>query len=412
VSAILADADGRLFRTATSPGSITAPGQRLVLDVAPPGDGAPAGLRPTGPYRLAGIELTINAPDGEAVTGRATIAKIELSGATAGDADWTAFPFDPRNRSWVWSSVTQRGLTVGPPSDAAPLTFASASNDPIFGFPGAPGAVARLVASLPDSFALPVVASQSMLDRLSAAVGDTVSISMAGQPIDVRIVAVTPTFAPVDPATPFLVTDLRTLELIRFGTTGRLVPATGWLLATDPARTADVVAALRAPASSTARVIGRAELAAALSTDPVPLGLIGVLGLGSLAAIVFAAIGFLVSSAVTTSERLGEFALMRALGLSTGQLGLWLSIENVFLLAIGLVAGWLLGLVLAWLVLPFATLTQTGSTPVPAPEVVVPWAAILPVVAAVVVLFILSVIPVRRQLRDIELGGVLRARDG
>jgi hypothetical protein len=49
---------------------------------------------------------------------------------------------------------------------------------------------------------------------------------------------------------------------------------------------------------------------------------------------------------------------------------------------------------------------------VPAPDVVVPWGAIVPVLAAVAVLFVLSVIPVRRQLRDVELGGVLRARDG
>jgi hypothetical protein len=49
---------------------------------------------------------------------------------------------------------------------------------------------------------------------------------------------------------------------------------------------------------------------------------------------------------------------------------------------------------------------------VPAPEVVVPWSAILPVLAAVAVLFVLSILPVRRQLRDVELGGVLRARDG
>jgi ABC-type antimicrobial peptide transport system permease subunit len=144
----------------------------------------------------------------------------------------------------------------------------------------------------------------------------------------------------------------------------------------------------------------------------VALGLIGVLGLGSLAAIAFAAIGFLVSSTVSTTERLGEFALLRALGLSTRQLGLWLSVESVFLLVVGLFAGWLLGLGLAWLVLPFATLTQTGAAPVPAPEVVVPWGAIVPILVAVVGLFAASVLPVRRQLRDVELGGVLRAQDG
>jgi len=143
----------------------------------------------------------------------------------------------------------------------------------------------------------------------------------------------------------------------------------------------------------------------------VPLGLIGVLGLGSLASMLFAGIGFLVSSTVSTSERIGEFALLRALGLSAGQLSLWLSIESVFLLVVGLVAGSILGLILAWLVLPFATLTQTGAAPIPAPVVVVPWEAIVPVYLAAVILFVLSIWLVRRQLPDIKISGVLRARE-
>ena len=153
------------------------------------------------------------------------------------------------------------------------------------------------------------------------------------------------------------------------------------------------------------------QLIRELSTDPVPLGLIGILGLGSLAAMLFAGIGFLVSSTISTSERIGEFALLRALGLSTGQLSLWLSIESVFLLVVGLVAGSVLGLILAWLVLPFATLTQTGLAPVPAPDVVVPWQALLPPYLAAIVLFVLSLWLVRRQLPDIRISGVLRARE-
>ena len=68
----------------------------------------------------------------------------------------------------------------------------------------------------------------------------------------------------------------------------------------------------------------------------------------------------------------------------------------------------MLGLLLAWLVLPFATLTQTGLPPIPAPEVIVPWEAIVPIYLGAVVLFILSLWLVRRQLPDIRISGVLR----
>jgi ABC-type antimicrobial peptide transport system permease subunit len=233
-----------------------------------------------------------------------------------------------------------------------------------------------------------------------------------GLPIKVTIVGSTEQFAPLDPAIPFLVTDLATYDAIQFASTGRPRQADEWWLRVETAQAPAVLEALRQPSAGARTVIGRDELATRLSTDPVPLGLIGVLGLGSLAAMLFAGIGFLVSSTVSTSERLSEFALMRALGLSAGQLSLWLSIESIFLLVIGLGAGSLLGLVLAWLVLPFATLTQTGLVPVPAPAVVVPWEAILPVYLAAVVLFVLSIWLVRRQLPDVRISGVLRAGQG
>ena len=60
-----------------------------------------------------------------------------------------------------------------------------------------------------------------------------------------------------------------------------------------------------------------------------------------------------------------EFALLRALGLSSRQLSVWLSLENATLAAISLVTGTALGLVIAWVALPFVTVTQ-GRHAVPA----------------------------------------------
>jgi ABC-type antimicrobial peptide transport system permease subunit len=232
-----------------------------------------------------------------------------------------------------------------------------------------------------------------------------------GLPVNVRIVATTALFAPFDPATPFAIADLATLDSIGYAAVGRTEQAAEWWLRVAPGAEPAVLAALRDRSAGTASVVGREELTRELTTDPVPLGLIGVLGLGSIAAMLFAGIGFLVSSTISTSERIGEFALLRALGLSTAQLSLWLSIESVFLLVVGLVAGSALGLILAWLVLPFATLTQTGLAPVPAPVVDVPWQALLPPYVAAILLFGLSLWLVRRQLPDIRISGVLRARE-
>src|ERR687897_938341 len=90
--------------------------------------------------------------------------------------------------------------------------------------------------------------------------------------------------------------------------------------------------------------VGLFERSRTLATDPVALGIIGVLSIGVVAAGLFAVVGFIVSAAVSARERVTEFALLRALGLSSGQLSGWLSLENATLAVISLVAGSGLGL--------------------------------------------------------------------
>jgi ABC-type antimicrobial peptide transport system permease subunit len=225
------------------------------------------------------------------------------------------------------------------------------------------------------------------------------------------VVGITDAFAPLDPDTPFAIVDVASFGLHRFAQLGATtLPDEWWLTVRDGAEPAVLDAVSRA-GLPIAEAIGRDERAAALARDPVPLGVIGVLGLGSFAAMTFAAVGFVVSATVSTTERLGEFALLRALGLSARELAVWLSLENVFLLAVGLLAGTGLGLLLAWLVLPFATLTQTGAAPVPTPVVVVPIDGIVPPYVLALVLFAITVVIVRRQLPAIRISDVLRGRD-
>ena len=98
-------------------------------------------------------------------------------------------------------------------------------------------------------------------------------------------------------------------------------------------------------------------------------------------------------------------------GLSSRQLSAWLALENVFLVAVGLAGGTLLGWLLAWLVLPFATLTASGAAPVPAPAVIVPWDALVPVYALGALLLAATIVVLRVSLPAVRVADVLRARD-
>ncbi len=377
-SLVVRDADGRLFRTPDVGGSLSAAGQHL------------------GP-----------------IVGTAEVQGLDVSGSATGDADWRPIAIDGAAAGWRWDSISIDRTEAYTPTPEHPNQVAVGTQNAIFGGQGSRIAF-RLLAEPPDAEpdpVIPVVASDVFMSQTGASVGAELGITSAGLPIRIRIVGTTGLFAPLDPMKPFLLADLPTVDLVRFAATGRTLQASQWWLKVDPGTEPAVLGALRKPTAGTSAVIGRAELLHELSTDPVPLGLIGILGLGSLAAMLFAGIGFLVSSTISTSERIGEFALLRALGLSTRQLSLWLSIESVFLLVVGLFVGSALGLLLAWLVLPFATLTQTGLAPIPAPVVVVPWEALLPPYVAAILLFVLSLWLVRRQLPDIRISGVLRARE-
>ncbi len=409
-SLTLRDADGRLFRTPEMTGSLAADGQRLVFDLV---DATGSGLQPAGPLALEAVDLVVAPTDQIAISGTAEIHALQASPSATGDADWTPIALDGAASGWRWDEFSPNQSGPFPPTADHPNRVSVSKQSPVFGGQDA-GVTFRLLASPPgagDEPVIPVVASTVFMQQTSSSIGAELSITSTGAPYRVKIVGTVDQFAPFDPTKPFLLTDLATLDLVRFSMSGRTEAASEWWLSVDPGSDAAVVAALRKPAAGASIVIGRAELLHELTTDPVPLGLIGILGLGSLAAMLFAGIGFLVSSTISTSERIGEFALLRALGLSTRQLSLWLSIESIFLLVVGLVIGSALGLLLAWLVLPFATLTQTGLAPIPAPVVVVPWDALLPPYIAAVLLFIVSLWLVRRQLPDIRISGVLRARE-
>jgi ABC-type antimicrobial peptide transport system permease subunit len=75
--------------------------------------------------------------------------------------------------------------------------------------------------------------------------------------------------------------------------------------------------------------------AKSLERDPVALGLVGALILGSLAAAACAAVGLIVGAIVSTRERRTETALLRALGMSRRGVTAGVAIDNAYLLAFG-----------------------------------------------------------------------------
>jgi hypothetical protein len=408
VTLLLEDADGRLHKVSGGPGLMTGADQRIEIPLTQLVDGRTVAF-PV-PARLQGVEVAFRMPGQMIGIGTVDIVGVEASDSATGDADWRDVGWTPSTEGFHWTAIR-----FGPPQAFRPpagqpnrisFGYQPGQTEPIF---GGGGALFRSAATPADPENMPAIAGREFLRASGAKVDDEVAASIAGQRVTLAIVGVTDEFPSLDPAKPFAIVDATTLERARQASTGQVIPTKEWWLKVDPAAAAQVEEnLLQAPIAATA-VVGRASLARSLASDPVSLGIIGALGLGALAALAFASIGFIVSATVTSSERITEFAILRALGLSARELSAWVSLENAFLLTFGLVAGSALGVILAWLVLPFATLTETGEAAVPTPDIVVPWAAMAPLYLAALVLFAVTVALVSRQVRRAGISTVLRS---
>lgn len=120
----------------------------------------------------------------------------------------------------------------------------------------------------------------------------------------------------------------------------------------------------------------REEMRRNLRSEPLSLGLDGLLAISYAVAVILSIVGFTVYFGLTARQRTVEFGVLRAIGLSAGQLLALLSIEQIVLIVLGLAGGTGLGVALSRLILPFMAITFGGQEIVPPFLPVVDWSAI------------------------------------
>jgi hypothetical protein len=397
IGLVLEAADGRTYNADTDLGRLAGPGQPLEASL-------PAG----GPFTVQVIELTVAPSDPNVgVIGSVEITSVASSDEANGDA-WTRIdPFPPTDGAWTMPGSNGDQIYRPPAGHPALVRYGQEAGlvTPPF---GAGGSVSVRLSWQEGSAPLTAIVNGRFLELTSAAVGDELPATIQGLGVTLRIIGSAPAFPTLDPAQPFALVDGAALAADRSAQSGvGADPGEWWVATTQPAAAAAAVAAGPDPGAT---VISRVELERSLVSDPSALGVLGLLGIGSAAALIFAAIGFVVSAAISTSERAGELALLRALGLSAGQAARWLSLEHAFLLVIGIGTGLGLGGLLAWLVLPFSALTRTGEPAVPTPTVIVPLDGLLPILGVAVAILVVTTAVLRRHLRAARIGEDLRTR--
>jgi hypothetical protein len=418
---VVRDARGIVERFTSVPVPYDPAGNHLVIDLVP---GTPRSVAAvaeiggsfTAPLEILTIDLDIGLPPSVvADEGRISLDGL-ASSATADAEDWETVDL-AGSETWSVRVLRNQGPAAEPlPGQRRDFAFLLGGDGPsgtLVG-PQQPGArppaisyVPSAVASLADAD-LPVVVNAAFLDATASSVGDQVTARVGGLLRTLEIVGAAASFPTTDAAEPQAVADLATVSLLAFAGAQSTVAPLEWWIAAEPGSGDAIAAAIEAGPYVRGTVESRELRARGLSADPVALGIIGALSLGFVVAGLFAVIGLAVSAAVSARQRRTEFALLRALGLSSGQLSGWLWLENAGLVGVSLAAGTGLGLLIGWVVLPFVTVTQQAAAPFPPPIVQTPWPSIGLLVVVSTLALGVTVVVLGAVLRRIGIGSVLR----
>lgn len=210
------------------------------------------------------------------------------------------------------------------------------------------GALMNLLARTPEG----VIVSRNTLSQ-GLKVGDTVpvQVSIAGDRREVRFVILAATdYWPgyYGQEAPFLIANLDYL----FDQMGGQYPYDVWIARADDARVEQIVSGVRKLGITVVSSVDAATLIEQEQTRPQRQGLFGLLSVGFLAAGALTLLGFLLSALITSRRRAIELGVLRALGLGGAQVAVALVLEQLLLVAAGIGAGTLIGLVTAQQVVP------------------------------------------------------------
>jgi ABC-type antimicrobial peptide transport system permease subunit len=171
-----------------------------------------------------------------------------------------------------------------------------------------------------------------------------------------------------------------------------------------PGTTADNVLPRLRPDNGSVALVNVQTLAgerANLQTDPLSLGLLGLMFLAFIIALSLSVVGLMTYAALEAVSRRAEFGMLRALGLSSLRLVAQIAIEQLFVITLGVVLGGSLGAVLSTQVVPRLAQDASAKNITPPFIVQIETAALLQygvVILAILALVLLVALVLVRQL--------------
>lgn len=370
--------------------------------------------RPTYPLSIVDIELVALAPFHTLRQGSISVASVVVNDAGIGGEWETAI--DAGAIAWdlsaEWSGSLFASPTIEQSNSSGQSTLVATFSTGV-SFGGFRTSVTPVHYSFRPSGThlpevIPVIVGEPLLEKMAVSVGDSIRFPDLGD-VRAEIVGTVEMFPTIDPDSgDVIVADFPTYQMLSMQVGASPRPADEWWLRTGGGQAGTVSSELMAEPIESAMVLSQEKISSTLTSDPIALGTIGSLSIGFVAAAVFAGVGFAVSGTVSARERLHEYAMLRALGLSPPQLFRWVAMEHGGLLFVSLLIGSGVGWLLGSLTLPVISITQDGSRAVPEALVVHPWGVILTMELSILGVLFLFVLVLHRLLKRLGLGSILR----
>ncbi len=252
------------------------------------------------------------------------------------------------------------------------------------------GGLMNILALNPDGLLMPA----EFMARYSLQLGDVVRVVVDAynyrSVLDLRIVGtfdLFPTYVPADG--PLYVGNLDYF----FERAGAPFPYQVWLKLEGDAPVTIGAATVRLPEN---RIISGQQ-------RPERQGIFGMLSVGFLAASALTVIGFLLYVLFSFRRRLIEMGVLRAVGLSRGQMAAYLAWELAFLTLLGATAGTLLGIWTSTLFIPYMQIDSGPTTGIPPVLPEIAWSAIFRIYILFLSLFLVGLAGMAFSLRRMKI---------
>jgi FtsX-like permease family len=392
VTAWIQDADGATYQIqAAGPLPFDGQSHSLVFMLSGP-------RQASYPLRLLGLSLTyILPPYDPASPTSAPIARLSVESLAVAETASGPFgrPFCHGDALQAWQGTASSAyVPTGPPNPYGGIPPSDGAVPAILGWHGAAGGERQLtfntghdpsmsvilafnfnpelstgqvaIAAQPPSQTVPAIATAGYLAANRLGIGSSISVSLGGFPVTVRIVASVANFPTVFGQNRALIADLAEVNDVLAASQVTPLPVTRWWLRTAGGQVP------RMPTGLGLSVADRASQQAALLHNSLLTGPRQAMLAIGVAAVLLGVLGFSISVAASLRSRRTQSAVFAALGVGKNAQAGQLCLEQCALSLPAAAAGLLAGIGLAELMVPAITLTTNAAEPVPSALVILP----------------------------------------